>query len=132
MRLFGLIAAVGLLGLTTVAAADPCEGPLPAPGTSFSGQVRYVGDGDSLCVGSASDPRLWIEVRIADFYAPELHAPGGGQAKAELERLALGRTVQCRAGHRSYDRVVARCTLDGRSLGELMRRAGVREGGNGR
>jgi hypothetical protein len=28
--------------------------------------------------------------------------------------------------------MVARCELDGASLGDLMRRAGVREGGRGR
>jgi endonuclease YncB( thermonuclease family) len=38
----------------------------------------------------------------------------------------------CVAGRRSYDRVVARCTVGGQSIGHLMRRAGVREGGRGR
>lgn len=126
-----------LLGLGAASAAgavlaDPCEAPLPRPGQSFAGQVRYVADGDSLCVGTSSNPTSWVEVRVADFYAPELHAPGGTQAKATLQRLAMGRTVLCQAGRRSFDRVVARCTLSGRSVGELMRRAGVPEGGNGR
>ena len=79
-----------------VAFADPCEGPLPrTAGAEFSGVVRYVGDGDSLCVGNASDPSTWIEVRLADFNAPELHADGGAAARIALERLAMGQNAQC-------------------------------------
>jgi endonuclease YncB( thermonuclease family) len=121
--------ALALVVLPAAALADPCEAPLPPAGAAFSGPVRYVGDGDSLCVDS---PAGLIEVRVADFYAAELHAPGGPEAKAALSRIAMGRQVQCVAGRRSYDRVVARCTLNGLSLGDLMRRAGIKEGGNGR
>lgn len=112
--------------------ADPCEGASPPVGARFSGVVRYVGDGDGLCIGQTSDPSGWIEVRLADFYAPELQQPGGPEAKAALERIVLGRRVACVAGRRSYDRVVARCTVEGVSLGDLLRRAGVVEGGRGR
>lgn len=121
-----------IVSIPALAHADPCVAPLPAPGASFSGPVRYVGDGDSLCVGLSANPTSWIEVRLADFYAPELHANGGAQAKAALEALTRGRSLACRAGRRSYDRVVARCTLDGASVGDLMRRRGVAEGGRGR
>lgn len=114
------------------ARADPCEGPLPAKGTSFAGTVRYVGDGDGLCVGPQGRPNRWIEVRLADFYAPELHERGGAEAKRRLERLAIGKTLVCRAGRRSYDRVIAVCTLAGRPLGRLLRDAGGTEGGRGR
>lgn len=116
----------------TVALADPCTAPLPKPGKSFSGAVRYIGDGDSLCLGVSGDPATWIEVRLADFYAPELRAPGGVQAKTALERISGGRHLTCRAGRTSYDRVVARCELNGVSLGDLMRREGVSQGGRGR
>ncbi len=111
--------------------ADPCEGPLPVEGQSFSGVVRYVGDGDGICVGAEGQPDRWIEIRLADFYAPELHEPGGEEAKRRLERLVLGRLVSCRAGRRSYDRVVATCLLGGRSIGNLLRRDGGGEGGRG-
>ncbi len=124
--LFGII-----LVMPTAAIGDPCTAPLPPPGTSFSGTVRYVGDGDSICVGNSGNPATWIEVRVADFYAPELHSAGGPQAKAAMERVAMGRTLQCTAGRRSYDRVVAQCTLNGTSIGDLMRREGVTEGGRG-
>lgn len=129
-RLFLLLAP--LVAAPALAHADPCEGPLPKPGASFSGPVRYVADGDGLCVGQSADPNSWTEVRLANFYAPELNAPGGRQAKAALERLTRGRSLQCVAGRRSWDRVVARCTLDGEDLGELMRRQGIAEGGNGK
>lgn len=131
-RVRHLLPPVLLVGCATPALADPCEGKLPAPGTQFSGVVRYVGDGDSLCVGPAGQPGRWIEIRLADFYAPELNAPGGRDAKRILETLTRGRNLVCRAGRRSYDRVVARCTLGGVALGERMRAAGVREGGRGR
>lgn len=121
-----------------------------SPGAGFSGPVVYVGDGDGLCVdvgaiaklakgghsgisekSSAFTGSTWVEVRLADFYAPELHEAGGAQAKAALERIAKGRAVSCVADHRSYDRVVAVCQLQGRSLGDLMRASGVREAGRG-
>lgn len=130
MRWLGLFALI--VAVPTVAQADRCEARLPTPGTAFSGIVRYVGDGDSLCVGRSPAPPDWIEVRLADFYAPELSEAGGPEAKRALERMAMGREVQCRAGKRSYDRVVGACTLKGQPLGRLMRRAGLKEGGRGR
>lgn len=113
------------------ALADPCEAPLPSPGATFAGVVRYVGDGDSLCVGPGPDPRTWVEVRLADFYAPELQEPGGREAKDTLARIARGKRAVCVAGHRSYDRVVASCTIGGRTIADLMRQAGIQEGGRG-
>ncbi|ODT87039.1 thermonuclease family protein [Phenylobacterium sp. SCN 70-31] len=133
-----ILAAAFLASLiATPALADPCKaipdrGPMPtylAAGSTFTGPVSYIGDGDSLCVSVGPSPDEWVEVRVADFYAPELHEPGGPEAKAALERIVMGRTLHCTAGRRSYDRVVARCTLDGVSVGDLMRQAGVQEGG---
>lgn len=121
--------------------ADPCkaipdQGPMPAhlkSGRTFSGPVTYVGDGDSLCVAvGGRAPENLVEVRVADFYGPELNAPGGRAAKATLEHVAKGRHAVCTAGRRSYDRVVATCRIGGVSIGDLMRGAGVQEGGNGR
>lgn len=119
------------------ARADPCEGRLPSrPGQQFSGLVRYVGDGDGLCVGISADPSTWIEVRLADFDAPELHSPDGRRSKAFLEQVAFGQTVNCEARRgRSgrvivYDRVIAVCCVDGRSIGDLLRSLHAPEGGN--
>lgn len=110
------------------------------PGAAFAGPVPYVGDGDSLCVdvglvmgkGYLPDGRMWVEVRLSDFYAPELRDPGGPDAKFALERLVRGRIVECHAQHRSYDRMVSLCTISGVSVGDRLRAAGIREGGRGR
>ena len=99
----------------TAALADPCTGALPGPGSRFTGVVRHVIDGDGLCVGPTGRPDRWIEVRLADFHAPELREAGGVRASARLAALTKGRTISCIAGHRSYDRIVATCTIDGRS-----------------
>lgn len=134
---FVLLAAAISLG-ATAAAADPCKaipdrGPLPTSlkrGTVFNGPVSYVGDGDSLCIALSPAPEDWVEVRLEDFYAPELHAPGGLEAKLTLERLTAGRSLRCRASHRSYDRIVATCLIGAASVGDLMRQNLV-EGGAG-
>lgn len=118
--------AAGLAFLASPALADPCEAPLPRRGAAFEGVVDYIVDGDGLCVRT---PAGLVEVRLADFRAPELSEPAGPAAKAALQRLVMGRRVRCVASGRSYDRVVADCTLEGVSLGALMRAAGVREGG---
>lgn len=134
----GALAALGLSASSAL--ADPCKaipdrGPMPgylSPGSTFSGPVAYVGDGDSMCVAVGQGAQNWVEVRVTDFYAPELHAAGGAQAKATLERITRGKRAVCKAQHRSHDRVVAVCRVGGRSVGDLMRSAGVAEGGNGR
>jgi micrococcal nuclease len=132
--------AVAFLILAGPALADPCTAPVTGykPGAVVTGQTRYLVDGDGLCIGPTSDPKSWIEIRLADFFAPELHEPGGREAKEALTRLTRGKVLVCTA-HRgqngrtvSYDRLVAVCTVDGRDVGDLMRSAGVKEGGRGR
>ncbi|WP_298673100.1 nuclease [uncultured Sphingomonas sp.] len=125
-----LIGAGSFLAPTAVF-ADPCTAPLPSPGAQFSGVVRYIGDGDGLCVGPMGRPDRWIEVRLADFYAPELHERGGEQARQRLRSLVFGRTVACVADHRSYDRIVAACMVNGKPPGDELRRLGGIEGGRG-
>lgn len=135
---FGVLGAMALFGS---AHADPCkaipdQGPAPSwlkPGTTISGPVTYIVDGDGLCVaaipGRERDPATWVEIRVADFYAVELNDPGGQAEKAALERLVAGKTVSCKIQKQSYDRAVAACTIGGRSVGQLLRAQGVSEGG---
>lgn len=137
---FARIAAVTAERVTPVALGSaratrgPDRGPMPSylhRGAHFSGPVVYVGDGDSLCMAVGQGPANWVEIRLEDFYAPELHSPTGPAAKAALERLAMGRNAECVANHKSYDRVVATCRIGGRSIGDLLKAAGNIEGGNG-
>lgn len=126
------------LALATPVLADPCTARVTGykPGSVITGSVRYIGDGDGLCVGNTPDPATWTEIRIADFRSPELHEPGGKEAKRALERLALGKQVICTAtldrrarSTRSFDRLIAVCRIEGVSVGNWMRAAGVKEGG---
>jgi len=96
-------------GWGTYAKADPCTAPLPTvEGTIFTGQVNYVIDGDSICVNN-------IEVRLADFDAPELNTKEGQKAKLIAQLKWTNQFVTCRVtmgrnGHTtSYDRVIAVC-----------------------
>lgn len=130
------IGVLALIALGGAAFADPCEAELPTKaGTVFSGTVKYVVDGDGICVGAGNDPHAWIEVRLADFDAPELHTSEGRIAKNVMERIALGQPATCvvipgRSGRTtSWDRVHASCEINGASLAALMRDAGVAEGG---
>ena len=120
-----------------VARADPCEAALPdRAGRTVAGLVSHVIDGDGLCVGRTADPMTWIEVRLSDFDAPELNRPGGREARDRLSRLTMGRTLRCvttpgRSGRVIvHDRVIAACRLDGRGLGDRLRRSGGTEGGH--
>lgn len=139
-RLRSLLLAMAIATLGSSAKADPCKaipdrGAMPSylhKGAVFSGPVTYIGDGDSLCIAMGDLPSQWVEVRLADFYAPEAGDAMGPTAKAALKSLAMGKRAICVADHRSYDRVVARCTVAGRSLGDALRQAGIREGGRGR
>lgn len=136
IRMFLITTLFSLAG-GSIAVADPCEGRLPTRhGEVFSGTVRYVGDGDSLCVGRTSDPKEWIEVRLADFDAPELRERDGRQAQDILIRLSRGRQASCTASRGrsgrvvSHDRVIAICRIDGRRLGDLLRAQRAPQGGN--
>ncbi|HEX5379798.1 MAG TPA: hypothetical protein VFW47_14575 [Phenylobacterium sp.] len=132
-----MVGAFCVLLLAAPARCDPCEavpagGETPAflqPGATFSGPVVHVGDGDSLCVAVGSGRSNWVEVRLSGFYAPELSEPGGAAARAALQRAAMGRTANCRAEDRSYDRIVAACDVGGRDIGDLLRASGAEEGG---
>jgi endonuclease YncB( thermonuclease family) len=128
-RALAVLLAFGACGWAAPAHADPCEGRLPPSGARIEGIVRYVGDGDGLCIGPRDRPDQWIEVRLGDFNAPELGETGGRRAKRALATMVIGRMLVCRAGRRTYDRVVGFCTLNGKPVGALLRGRGGAEGG---
>jgi micrococcal nuclease len=129
-----VIAVVVALAGVSGEMADPCEaipdgGPAPAAaafGSTFSGPVVHVIDGDSFCVALGDGPKSWVEVRLGDFYAWKEGA-NGRKAKVALEGLAMGKTATCVANLQSGDRVAARCTIDGKPIGDSLRTAGVAE-----
>lgn len=126
-----LLALAALMLFPAAALADPCEGRLPSQqGETFSGQVRYVGDGDSICIGPSADPATRMEVRLPDFDAPELNRPGGRESRTVGGRVPACAAVRGRSGRVIvYDRAIAACRLNGRGLGDLLRAAGGWEGG---
>ena len=134
MRPIAISALLIASGVAYPALADPCEAPLPArAGETFSGPVTYVGDGDSLCVSTSEGQ---VEVRLADFDAPELNSPQGRMSREHLKKAALRKQAVCtvargRSGRTtSYDRVIAVCRVGGRSLGQWLRSQGAPRGGN--
>lgn len=119
-----------MIGFAGAAQASPCEGKLPAPGATFSGEVRYIIDGDGFCVGDNADQKTWIGVRAADFNARELNKPGGPQAKDALTEVALGKPATCVAGRKVRKSTVATCTIASKSIHDLMAEKGIQEGGS--
>jgi endonuclease YncB( thermonuclease family) len=82
--------------------------------------VLYVTDGDTLRCQDGT------RVRLAGIDAPELPghcatwrrctAGDPFKAKANLGRLAMGHTARCEAVGRSYERILAFCTIGGTDL----------------
>lgn len=85
-----------MVGQVVPAYADPYRAPLPSQaGMHVSGTVRYVGDGDGLCVGCSADPNKRIEVRLADNDASELSQSSGRAARTAPRRIALHLEIRC-------------------------------------
>lgn len=108
-----------------------CTAHWPRKGGTFAGEVRMVHDGDTACVCSGPDPRTCVRTRVADFYAVEIYEPGGPAARDALAAIVAGKWVICRHHHVTNTRSAAYCTIDGAPLGDLLRAAGIPEGGNG-
>ena len=99
-----------------------------AQATPARGIIAWVTDGDTVRLASGE------RVRIAGIDAPETRI---GQAKCprEIERgkaaterargLLQGRAVDLARVGRSYGRTVARLTLDGRDLADLLVERGI-------
>ncbi|HYG27397.1 MAG TPA: thermonuclease family protein [Caulobacteraceae bacterium] len=104
-----LIAAMMLLALT---AADQYLdlGRWGAVPTVESGELSgapQVTDGDTLRLNG-------VRIRLAGIDAPEISTAAGRAAKRHLAELIAGADVGCiDTGERSYDRVVAICSLAG-------------------
>ena len=84
----------------------------------IKGRVTHVRDADTIVVDG-------IPIRINGLDAVERGEPGYREAKAWVERLVLGKTLECRLnGQRTHDRMVGTCFVDGRDFAELVISAG--------
>lgn len=77
-----------------------------------------VYDGDTFRCHDGPRVRVW------GVNAAELRDPGGAEAKRALTRLISGKVLTCVKRGKSYDRVVALCTVDGRDVAAEMVRRG--------
>lgn len=90
--------------------------------------VTAVHDGDTLRCQSGT------RVRLDGIDAPEIDrapcryrscAPGSAIASRDaLRKMAMGKTLRCQATGRSYERVTAWCSVDGRDVSCAMVRGG--------
>ena len=109
------------------AAQETSRGAM-APKGMFSCAVRYVTDGDTFRCTNGT------RVRLSSIDTPETSgscrpgrhcAPGDPYAaKAALERLIGGRTVQCEPVGKSHNRIAAWCHVNGVDLSCAMVRGG--------
>jgi endonuclease YncB( thermonuclease family) len=100
----------------------------PKNNEAFSCAVRSVTDGDTFRCTNGT------RVRLSSIDTPEMPgscrpgracAPGDPYAaKAALQRLISGRTVQCEKVGMSYNRVAAWCSVSGMDLSCAMVRNG--------
>ena len=100
----------------------------PQSSGSFLCAVQYVTDGDTFRCSNGT------RIRLSSIDTPEMPgscrpgracAPGDPYAaKAALQRLVGGRTVQCQPVGMSYNRVAAWCSVNGMDLSCAMVRGG--------
>lgn len=86
-------------------------------GGPIGGPVLHVIDGDTIDLAD-------VRIRLHGIDAPEHDQEGGPEARAKLAELIEDRVVACEPKGTSRRRIVARCTVDGRDLGDAMVRAG--------
>jgi endonuclease YncB( thermonuclease family) len=116
-RRAAIAAAVCCLALA--AAGAHAQGGKQGKGAPIEGVIAKVIDGDSLVLQPKTGAP--IEVRLRDIDAPEICQAGGPEAKAMLERLALGKEAAlATAGRDTYGRTVGLVTVEGQSLSKQM------------
>jgi endonuclease YncB( thermonuclease family) len=90
---------------------------------SYTGQVVAVADGDTITVLTTDYER--IKVRFYGIDCPEKAQPYGAAAKSFLNDMIYGKTVSVRVMDVDrYSRYVGVVTYEGKSVNDLMLRAG--------
>lgn len=101
--------------------AAACAAPPPGVGASFSGFVLQVTGGDTVCVARGPEPKDWVKVRLYDIPA--------GVARGTLMAAAFADKVDCRILKQDGSGAVAACSLNGASLGQIVRLPDVQSRG---
>ncbi|MCZ4283142.1 thermonuclease family protein [Kiloniella laminariae] len=87
--------------------------------SKLSGAVTHVRDGDTIEV-------LSVPIRLQGLHAPELGTVAGDEASSFMRDLLKGQVVDCSlSGHKSYDRQIGVCWLNGHDLAEIIIGAGL-------
>jgi len=111
-RLLSIVVASGLL-CAGGASAFPCGAPALPVGGALRGPVLHVLDGETLCVALGPATSDWAALRLSD-------APPASN-RSLLMAVAFAKDVDCTIVETGEAELVAFCTLDGRSLGDLAR-----------
>jgi endonuclease YncB( thermonuclease family) len=108
------------------AVAAPKKPAAPAKAVVFSGTVSRIVDGDTLWLKTEGDGEPPVVVRIEGIDAPEICQPGGAEATAALNALALGRAVTVRAVARDeFGRTIGKVYDGEKDIGDRMVRDGM-------
>lgn len=78
------------------------------------GRVTRVVDGDTLRIRNKA-------IRLANVDAPEMGSKWGAWAKNELKDMVQGKTISYKPVAKSYNRVVAKVKVGGKSVNQAMR-----------
>lgn len=107
-----IILAAGYFGTTQTRQND-----VPVNLTPITGRVQHVIDGDTFHMQGYA-------IRLWGIDAPERDHPSGPTSTQTLQSLVRGRDLSCLPVDRSYERLVANCTMNGRDLSQAMVRLG--------
>jgi endonuclease YncB( thermonuclease family) len=92
----------------------------------LGGTVSRVVDGDTLWLKTEGDGEPPVVVRLEGIDAPESCQPGGSEATAALNALALGRSVTVRVAARDeHGRTVGKVFDGEKDIGDRMVRDGM-------
>lgn len=109
------------LPLNAFAAPVPahCGAKAPAAGQSLTGTVLEVIDGRSICVAQGPLPSQWIRLELQDSR--------DASARSAVMAAVFARKLDCVVVANGAAGVVARCTLAGAPVGQVIGSAANRE-----
>ena len=86
---------------------------IAASATELTGEAR-IRDGDTIIVAG-------VPIRLNGLHCQELGTKGGNSAARAIDKLTRNKVVSCKLnGEKTYDRMVGRCSVDGRDIGASL------------